>query len=40
VHVFEEWEDQADLAAHLAGPAYAGMIKHLSGYSILGANTR
>jgi quinol monooxygenase YgiN len=40
VHVFEEWEDQTDLAAHLAGPAYAGMIQHLSGFSILGADTR
>ncbi len=40
VHVFEEWEDQADLAAHLAGPAYAGMIAHLSGFGILGADTR
>jgi quinol monooxygenase YgiN len=40
VHVFEEWEDQNDLAKHLAGPAYAGMISHLSGYTILAANTR
>lgn len=40
VHVFEEWEDQADLARHLAGPAYAGMIGHLSGFGILSADTR
>lgn len=40
VHVFEEWEDQEDLAAHLSGPAYAGMIAHLAGFSILAADTR
>lgn len=40
VHVFEEWEDQQDLANHLAGPAYMGMIQHLSGFGILGSDTR
>jgi quinol monooxygenase YgiN len=40
VHVFEEWDSEDDLARHLAGPAYRGMLGHLSGYSILSANTR
>ena len=40
VHVFEEWECAEDLAAHLRGPAYVGMLGHLSSFSILGADTR
>jgi quinol monooxygenase YgiN len=40
VHVFEEWDSAEELAAHLAGPAYAGMIAHLSGFGILAADTR
>ena len=40
VHVFEEWDSAAELAAHLAGPAYAGMLAHLGGFSILAAATR
>jgi quinol monooxygenase YgiN len=40
VHVFEEWDTAEDLAAHLAGPAYFGMLAHLSSYTILGAETR
>lgn len=40
VHVFEEWDDAATLAAHLAGPAYRGMLAHLSGHTILAAVTR
>jgi quinol monooxygenase YgiN len=40
VNVFEEWESQPDLAAHLAGPAYQGMLAHLSGFGIRNAVTR
>ncbi len=40
VNVFEEWDSQADLAAHLAGPAYLGMLAHLSGFGIKNAVTR
>lgn len=40
VHVFEEWDCAEDLAAHLSGPAYFGMLGHLSAFTILGADTR
>jgi quinol monooxygenase YgiN len=40
VHVFEEWDSAADFQAHLDGPAYRQMFSHLSGFSILGADTR
>ncbi len=40
VHVFEEWDCAEDLAAHLRGPAYLGMLCHLSSFTILGADTR
>ena len=40
VHVFEEWDNAKDLQAHLDGPAYHQMLAHLSGFSILSANTR
>jgi quinol monooxygenase YgiN len=40
VHVFEEWESEADLAAHLAGKPYQGMLAHLSGSGLIGAVTR
>ncbi len=40
VHVFEEWDTEADLAAHLAGPAYEGMRDHLGAAGILNAETR
>lgn len=40
VSVFEEWESEADLAAHLAGKAYQRMLAHLSGYGIKSAVTR
>jgi quinol monooxygenase YgiN len=39
VHVFEEWDTTETLAAHLVGPAYHGMLAHLGGFSILGAET-
>ena len=34
VYVYEYWESTEDLAAHLAGPYYAGMLGLLSGYNI------
>lgn len=37
VHVFEEWTDEAALAAHLAGPAYSGMLGHMQGHGITSA---
>jgi quinol monooxygenase YgiN len=37
VHVFEEWRDAATLAAHLAGPAYAGMLGHMQAHGITSA---
>jgi quinol monooxygenase YgiN len=40
VHVFEEWDSAEELQAHLEGEAYHGMLGHLSGYTILNANTR
>jgi len=40
VHVFEQWDCAEDLQAHLEGPAYREMFAHLSGYSILSADTR
>ena len=40
VHVFEEWDSAEDLQVHLEGDAYRGMLAHLSGCSILNANTR
>jgi len=40
VNVFEEWETQADLAAHLIGPAYLGMRDHLASFGIRNAVTR
>jgi quinol monooxygenase YgiN len=40
VHVFEQWDSAAELQEHLEGEAYRGMLGHLSGYSILSAQTR
>lgn len=40
VHVFEEWDSAEELQVHLEGPAYQGMLAHLSGFSILNADTR
>ena len=37
IYVFEEWDTTEDLAAHLAGPYYLNMLKHLGGYDV--ANT-
>lgn len=38
--VFEEWDDEASLIAHLAAEPYRNMLAHLSGVGILGAETR
>ena len=40
INVFEEWDSQEELAAHLAGPAYQGMLAHLGGFGIQNAVTR
>ena len=37
VHVFEEWTSTEALAAHLAGPAYRGMLGHIQGHGITSA---
>jgi quinol monooxygenase YgiN len=39
IRIFEEWIQAADFAAHLAGPAYQGMLAHLGGIGILAAVT-
>lgn len=40
VHVFEQWDSAAELQEHLEGETYRGMLGHLSGFSILNAETR
>lgn len=40
IHVFEEWETQEDLAAHLTAQPYKDMLGHLGGFGILGANNQ
>jgi quinol monooxygenase YgiN len=40
VHVFEEWESEADLAAHLVGKPYLDMSGHLAAVGIVAASTR
>jgi quinol monooxygenase YgiN len=40
IHVFEEWETEADLAAHLSDQPYFQMAGHLAAVGILGAITR
>lgn len=37
VHVFEQWDSTEALAAHLAGPAYSGMLGHMQGFGITAA---
>lgn len=39
VHVFEEWTEQAALAAHLAGPAYRAMLGHMQAHGITNATS-
>jgi quinol monooxygenase YgiN len=40
IHVFEEWESEDALAAHFAGPQYAGMLAHLGASGLTGAVSR
>lgn len=40
IHVFEEWDSEADLAAHFQAAPYRGMLAHLGGHTILRADTR
>lgn len=40
IRVFEEWETEPDLAAHLKGKPYLQMLGHLSGIGILNAVTQ
>ena len=40
IHVFEEWETGADLAAHLKAEPYLKMLGHLSGVGIVNAVTQ
>ena len=40
VHVFEEWDTEADLAAHLSNDAYFRMSGHLNAVGIKTAATR
>ena len=40
MHVFEEWDSEADLCAHLAAEPYQQMSAHLSTVGLLGAVTR
>lgn len=37
VNVFEEWTSQEALAAHFAGPQYAGMRDHMAQFDMRGA---
>lgn len=38
VYVYENWEREEDLAAHLAGPYYSGMLQLLGKYEMLGTD--
>ena len=40
VNVFEEWESEASLAAHFAGPQYAGMLGHIGQFGLTNAVSR
>ena len=40
VHVFEDWESEADLSVHLAAKPYLDMLAHLGGIGIKQAVTR
>jgi quinol monooxygenase YgiN len=40
IHVFEEWDTEADLVAHLADAPYREMAAHLAATGILSAVTR
>ena len=38
VYVYENWEREEDLAAHLAGPYYSGMLALLGKYEMKGTD--
>ncbi len=40
IHVFEEWDGEAALAAHLAGPQYRGMLGHIGAFSVRASSSR
>lgn len=40
INVFEEWESQESLAAHFAGPQYAGMLAHIGQSGLQNAVSR
>ncbi|MGH6787826.1 MAG: putative quinol monooxygenase [Novosphingobium sp.] len=40
INVFEEWESEDALAAHFAGPQYAGMLAHIGQSGLQGAVSR
>jgi quinol monooxygenase YgiN len=40
INVFEEWESEEALAAHFAGPQYAGMVAHLGSSGLLRAASK
>lgn len=40
VNVFEEWESEDSLAAHFAGPHYAGMLGHIGQFGLTNAVSR
>ena len=40
INVFEEWENEASLAAHFAGPQYAGMLAHIGRSGLQNAVSR
>ncbi len=40
IHVFEAWESEETLSAHLKAPSYVNMLAHLGGVGIRGAVTR
>lgn len=40
VNVFEEWENEDALAAHFAGPQYAGMLAHIGKSGLQNAVSR
>jgi quinol monooxygenase YgiN len=40
INVFEEWESEEALAAHFAGPQYAGMLQHIGASGLKAASSR
>lgn len=40
INVFEEWDSEAALAAHFAGPQYAGMLAHIGASGLKGSTSR